>query len=397
MLNAEDTSTFGNADLLDTVIAHSADIDLPRAIAEVLAQAHRGLNGAVPQAGMIFIGGDLDQPAALQAVSDAFPGLPLIGCSTAGEASPTLGFEDDSILLVLFVSPDLVFAAGAGRGTDGDPRAAVAEAAAEVRDGLDGSEPRLVFLLDDVRRSNPDQELGALREAFGASVPIVGGSAGVYPPGPNTNVFFGGETRQGAVALLAIAGPLDLAVATETSWRPIGRPGVVTEAEGRTIRSIDGAPALDFYRNMLGPDATALFTAPLAVLHRSAGYSVRSPMQLDETDRTIEIAGSVAAGETVQLAFATVDDVLAGADQVVDRTLAQYPAGRRPSFLFFCSCGTRKMFLALDVRREIEAVRQRVGPDLPVVGFYGFGEFGSASVGDPARFYNQTIVMAALG
>ena len=35
--------------------------------------------------------------------------------------------------------------------------------------------------------------------------------------------------------LLAIGGNLDIAIATETSWQPIGKPGRITASSGKTI------------------------------------------------------------------------------------------------------------------------------------------------------------------
>ena len=101
--------------MLTVAIGHSADIDLDRAIAEVIDQAKKGLTDAEASAGLLFVANHLDHSAVLAGVRAAFPGVSLVGCTTAGEASSVLGFQDDSILLVLFASPDVRFAAAIGR------------------------------------------------------------------------------------------------------------------------------------------------------------------------------------------------------------------------------------------------------------------------------------------
>ena len=54
-----------------------------------------------------------------------FPGIDLIGCTTAGEFSSSYGFSDDSISLMVFYSDDVEIGIGVGRSLSEDPKAAV--------------------------------------------------------------------------------------------------------------------------------------------------------------------------------------------------------------------------------------------------------------------------------
>ncbi len=383
--------------MLHVSIGHSADIDLERAIEEVVSQARRELGEAQAQCGMLFVANNLDLETVLARLRSAVPGVSLVGCTSAGEASSKLGFEDDSILLILFSSEDLVTATAIGRAPADDPKGAAAEAHAQIRRQLGGAQPRLCFMFSDALRTDPDIVLRELSENFGPDVPIVGGAAGSYPPDDNTHVIYDDEVLSDAIVLLVLGGELDIAIATETSWQPIGKPGRITSADGRTLYRINDKPALDFYRDMLGADAHTFFGTPLAVIEKEGDISVRGPMQFDEDARSMQVSGGIPEGETVRLAFATYDDVLRGADEVAKRTLVQFPEGRDPALLFFCSCGARKMFLALDVRSECDQLRNKVGAAVPVAGFYGFGEIGGATTKSPSRFHNQAIVSVALG
>ena len=383
--------------MLSVGIGHSADIDLDRALAEVIEGAHAGLDGVAPRCGLLFVADSLDLSVVLKNLQQAFPGVPLVGCTSAGEASSGLGFQDDSILLILLGSEDLVAATALGRALGEDPEGAAAGAHAEISRQLGAVPPRLCFMFSDALHADPDSVLRALAARFGDGVPIFGGAAGCYPPGPETRVIFGDEGLREGVVLMALGGALDVAIATENSWQPIGKPGRITASNGKTVYRINDQPALDFYHAMLGAEARTFLGAPLAIIERQGGISVRSPMTVDAETRSLEVSGGIPEGETVQLAFATYDDVQRGADAVAERTLAQFPDGRDPALLFFCSCGTRKMFLALDVRSECEQLQRKVGSDVPVAGFYGFGEIGGLTTEAPPRFHNQAIVSIAIG
>ena len=382
--------------MLRLALGHSADIDLDRAAEEAIDQAQTELAGETAAAGLLFVSSGLDFSDALKRVRDAFPDLLLVGCSTAGEASSSLGFQDDSILLILFVSADVRFAAALGRDPSQDPETAVAEAVAQLRKQAGEEVPQLCFMLSDAIVSNPDLALRAIERHFGAPVPIIGGAAATYPPGDGAVVSIDDQVLSDAFVLLALHGPLEIATATETSWCPVGKAGVVTDAESNVIRSIDGIPALEFYRRALGADATVFLGAPLAILEADGSFRVRSPMTIDDESQAITVNGGVSKGDQVQLAFATVDDVHQGAGNVIERGLKRFPGVEEPAFVFFCSCASRRMFLALDTESELAQVRERLSQNVPVVGFYGYGEIGADSIEQSPKFHNQAIVLAAV-
>lgn len=382
--------------MLHVAIGHSADIDQERAVAETIERAKRQLGAAEAEAGILFSAAALDLPAVLAQIGGAFPDTPIVGCTTAGEASPALGFQDDSVLLILFSSPDIRFATALIHSPAKDPKKA-AEAAKELRRQLGGESPHLCFLFGSSMQGDPELVISALAEGFGKEVPIIGGAAASYPPGEHQPcLFYGREIYDDAAVALALSGPLELTTAIETSWHPIGKIGQITSTDGHTVHCIDDAPALDFYRSTLGADAYLFLGAPMAVLDAEGGMKVRSPITFDDEQRSIDVVGGVAEGDRVQLAFATVDDVHRGANALIERTLESFPAGDAPALVFFCSCAARKMFLALDVSTEFEQLQSKVGQSVPVVGFYAYGEIGPLERGGASKFHNQSIVSVAL-
>src|SRR5271169_6249038 len=118
-----------------TVVAQSDDIDTEGALADILAQCREKLGDREPKAGLVFSAIDLEHDQVLDGILNAWPGLELIGCTTAGEMSSALGYRDDSVALVLFGSDSIEFASGIGRDVSKDVpsacRAAVESAAAK--------------------------------------------------------------------------------------------------------------------------------------------------------------------------------------------------------------------------------------------------------------------------
>jgi len=97
-----------------SVVAQSDDIDTKGALAEILAQCREKLGERVPKAGLVFSAFDLEHDQVLDGILNAWPGLELIGCTTAGEMSSALGYREDSVALVLFGSDSIKFAPESG-------------------------------------------------------------------------------------------------------------------------------------------------------------------------------------------------------------------------------------------------------------------------------------------
>ena len=97
------------------VVGHSDDIDADTAIAEALEQCAGALGGESPQGGLLFSAFDMDHAQLLAGINHAYPNVQLVGCTTDGEMSSVLGFQEDSIALALFASDVVDVTAGVGR------------------------------------------------------------------------------------------------------------------------------------------------------------------------------------------------------------------------------------------------------------------------------------------
>jgi hypothetical protein len=86
------------------VVGHSNDPDSLTAIAEVLQECTRSLAGVIPQAGVLFTAINFEHALILPEIQIAFPGIQIIGCTTNGEISSILEFQQDSLTLMLFAS-----------------------------------------------------------------------------------------------------------------------------------------------------------------------------------------------------------------------------------------------------------------------------------------------------
>ena len=177
----------------------------------------------------------------------------------------------------------------------------------------------------------------------------------------------------------------------------MGRVGVVTRARGNVVHEIDGASTRDFYERYVRTDTGAVLATPLAVYEDDGErFFLRSASGFDD-DGSATFLGSVPEGAHVRIsAVADSDEILAGTDSSVAAALADF-ASSEPEAAFVISCAARKWLLGTRTGAEIDQVRGQLGEDLPVVGFYAFGEIAPLGAERDIRFHNETCVTVLLG
>ncbi len=383
-------------------VGHSDDIDVASALQAVLAQCQAGLAGAIPTAGLLMSAWGTDHQAVIDAIRARYPAIELAGSSSAGEMSSVLGFREDSVALTLFASDTIDIVAGLGRDLSGDCQAAADQAVAEAL-AKTTLPPRLCVATSTIGDVEAGIILGALRNALGPGVPIVGGGAAPRDPGAapdGSGREIGGDVLAGdALAILLFAGPVAFSIGVDTGWRRVGPRATVTgTSDAAGVLEIDGRPALEFYERFLGVGGPAVAN-PLAVFDEpgSDRFYLRTPVTYDREQGSIAFFGAVPDGATIQLTMAGIDEIFAGAKASIADAVAAFPAGAGPDGALLFSCATRKFLLGTRAGREIELVRAVLGEAMPIGGFYCLGEMAPSATVDLTRFHNATLVSVLLG
>lgn len=387
-------------------VGHSNDPDSKFAVAEVLQQCLDALAGAVPQAGVLFAAFDFDHPAILAKIQHTFPGIELIGSTTNGEMSSVMGFQEDSLTLLLFCADEIEIRAGLGRGTSKNSAVAVEAAIATATAKL-SSPPQLCLTFPDGLTVSGVSMLEALKQGLGAQVPIVGGIAADNYAFEKTYQFFQGEVCEDAVPILLFSGKLLYSYGVASGWQPIGKRSQITKSVGNIVYEIDGQRALDFYEHYLGVDwftngyaihALAIFEADLE------NFYLRAPVTYDRESGSITFFSDIPIGAIVQNTTAVRQDILKATETSLQTALDGYP-GQSPALALFVSCAARRRILGTQAKEEFEIVKAHLPTNLPCCGLYAYGEISplvdmasSRAGGDKeTQFHNQTFVTLLLG
>jgi len=377
-------------------LGQSENFETLAAIESVIDQCQEQMADLQPQAGIVFASVNFDHRLMLDRILEVFPGLDLIGCTTAGEFSSSFGFSDDSISMLVFYSDEVQIGIGVGRTVSENQAGAIATAVKEASNKL--SKPVSICLaFPDWQNGSFDSLVRRLNLALGHDCPIFGGVAGtLWNEDLAPLQFYRDEVLADAIPILLFAGPIEYSFSIANSWKPVGKQAKITSAEGRRVKRIDDFNAVDFYRHYLGDHSSPPQEFLLAVYDENSARSyLRGPMEY-HPDASISFFESIPVGATVQLTEAIREDMIEDT-QNTSRQVVQALPELKPAFAMAFSCGYRKNLLGTRVGQEFQILKDNLPRNLPIVGFYSFGEIAPIVKEQESLFHGATLVTLLVG
>lgn len=335
----------------------------------------------------------MNDRARLAELQAHFPGSRVVGCSTAGEIDG-VQVRDESMVVsaIRFEHTSLTIARVALDGLD-DSHAAAERLARQ----LAGPGLCHAFVLSEGLRVNGSALVKGLNQAL-PGIPVTGGLSGDGSRMQHTVVCLDGEPQTDAVVGIGFYGArLRVGCGSVGGWDPFGVRRTVTRSAGNVLYELDGAPALEVYRRYLGEQAADLPASallfPLSVQASPDGPSlVRTVLGVDPGSGSMTFAGDVPVGAQAQLMKANFDRLIGGAFDAASAS-AKAMAGEASTLAVLISCVGRKLILKQRVEEEVESVREVLGPQAAITGFYSYGELSPFTPTARCELHNQTMTV----
>lgn len=325
---------------------------------------------------LFFCSAAYDLRALGQSMQRSFGTLPVVGCTTSGEITPS-GYEQHCIVAIGF--SDAHFAISAEL-IDSLVDFDLVAAQATINSLTDQCRPKAVasikdhsFILTllDGLSSQEEQFLGILNSATG-DMPHFGGSAGDDINLTKTHVYYRGRFYHQAAIVLMVNTNLPFEVFSINHIKTPGEKLVVTRADAdlRTVYQFNAEPAAIEYARALNLDVNELspeiFSVnPLAV-KVGGNYFFRSIQKVNKVDNSLTFYCAVDTG--IVLTAVELGDVFERLSQQLESITARYGA---PELVLAFDCMLRRL--------EIEQTQlQHQALDLfrryNIIGFNTYGE-----------------------
>ncbi len=351
-------------------------------------------------ADLVFVFGAASLLPGCEGLSDlrsAYPEAELIGCSTAGEIFDTTVSDDSLVATAVHFERTSVVTEFATLASAQESRACGEELARRFEtDGL-----RHVFMLSKGVDVNGSELVAGLMAGLPDGVTVTGGLSADGPRFERTFVLREGEAVDDAVACVGFYGEtFRVGYGSVGGWDPFGPERLITRSEDNVLYEFDGQSALELYKTYLGEHAAGLpatgLLFPLAL--RTSPDSepvVRTILGVDEEQKSMTFAGDVPVGGYARLMKANFDRLIDGATDAA-RTSATGLRDSQADLAILISCVGRKMVLKQRVEEEVEGVRDILGDEVVMTGFYSYGEVSPFAALAKCELHNQTMTVTTL-
>lgn len=351
--------------------------------------------GDVAQLVMVF--GErstLGNSQLIDEVKNAYPQAHLLGCSTAGEICDVEVWDNSLVVTAIqFEHTEVVGHSVTVSDSTDSFEAGEALAQKLSPDGLVH-----VFVLSDGLRVNGSELVRGLVKNLPESVTITGGLSGDGANFEQTLVMWNKPPQEGEIVIIALYGDrLTVGCGSWGGWDSFGPERLVTKAEGNILYQIDGKSALDLYKTYLGEHAKDLPASgllfPLRLRTNTDEMAVvRTILSVDENSQSMTFAGDIPEGSHVQLMKANFDHLVDGAVEAAKNSLKSFDQ-QSPELAICISCVGRKLVLKQRIEDEVEGVRDVLGDQAVMTGFYSYGEIAPFKSGVECSLHNQTMTI----
>ncbi|HLF18964.1 MAG TPA: FIST N-terminal domain-containing protein [Candidatus Omnitrophota bacterium] len=388
-------------------IGSSQTVDTLTATKEAAQKIKSSLQSTKPDLVLIFSTIHHDPDTIAQAIDNLFPGSKAIGCSSAGiifsEKIMTNG-----IGILAIASDEMKFGIGAVSDiTPTNIRMAGSDLAKNiVADfGQHGRHVCLFFIDGEIADSS--LLLKGVQEVLGNVFPLVGaGSCDDFHFKKNFQIF-GSQALEMSACGLIMGGQMSVGVSGRHGWRPLGKPRVITQAEGNIIKTIDGKKASHLYEEYFDEayqDLRATQLGQMSILYplgifieESNHFLLRNAIDILE-DGSIVCQGGVPDGSEVHIMIGNKDSCKEAASEAAQEAHNNL-LGKKAKLVIIIESMSRLKLLGRGAILEIAKIREIFGQDIPVFGMYAHGEicpFESVERIKKPYLQNESMVVLAV-
>jgi len=349
-------------------------------------------------ASLVFLFGNRDllkEPKHIDYIRVAYPAAQIVGCSTSGEICQEEVLNNHIVCTAIwFEKAHIEIAREHIQSMESSFM--VGEKLAET---LDKEHLVHIMVLSEGLNINGSELTKGLNNRLKNRVPVTGGLAGDQASFAETVIVHNHAGEKNLVLAIGFYGEhLQIGFGSMGGWDSFGVDREVTRSKGNILYELDGQPALELYKRYLGTHAATLPASallfPLSLrIKDSETALVRTILSVNEADGSMVFAGDIPQGEYVRLMKANSDRLIDGAHGAAEMAKLSL-RNLNPDLAILISCVGRKLVLKQRVEEELEIIREVIGHNASMTGFYSYGEICPIKPFDQhCELHNQTMTI----
>jgi hypothetical protein len=340
----------------------------------------------------------LEAGTTYQDLKKKYPKSHILGCSGGGEILDNQILDETTVAALIKLDKTPIRTAKAEVKASKDSF----EAGKTIGQELQAEGLSAVFILSDGLLVNGSALVQGITSVIGRKIPLTGGLAGDGESFRKTMVGLDEEPLPGRVAAIGFYGDaVQVGHGSVGGWDVFGPERLVTKSEGNVLYELDGKPALQLYKKYLGEEADRLpgsaLLFPLAIRPSTSSneWVVRTILSINEEDQSMTFAGDIPEGYVSQLMHGNFDRLVSGAYEAALQ--ASLSETKQEKIGILISCIGRKLLMGQHTVDELQVVYDHWSQNVPLVGFYSYGEISPHSITGVCGLHNQTMTITTIG
>lgn len=353
-------------------------------------------DGFKPTLAVVFISIKQDKQAICEILHKA--GIDIVGANSSGEFVNGSESEGGIATLLLDMPKEdyTILFEEIGERKPGEAAAHLAEMALQLY-----KQPAFIFCSSGFTKNGEilkgEPLIRSIEKVIGPQVNLFGGMAGDDLTFKGSHVFtYEEDTDYGMVALVLDEEKISLHGMAISGWKPVGVARTITKSEGNMIFTIDDKPALEMYLRYLGEeidskkDQLDFFNSigkhyPFQIEREGREPMMCNPIDYDKEKDALLCESNVPQGSRFRFStppdFDIVETIVNNATEIKNKN------GTEAEALLIFSCVGRNAALGPMAHHENEGITAVW--NVPMAGFYTYGEFGKGANGK-SEFYSTT-------
>lgn len=355
---------------------------------------------------VVFASSKYDYPEVIKGIRKITRGAPLIGCSSAGEFTEERT-EKESVACAVISSDAHKFFIGMGKGLKENQIEAVKQASRNFPQKV-GGYPYLsaMMYIDGLSGKGEESVLSGLT-VLGPTVKFSGGAAGDDLKFKETKVFVNEQVSANALSLCLMASKIPVAIGVKHGHSPISPPLTITKAVNNVLYEVDGKPAFTVWKEYIreqakkdGIDVDKLKDASEIgsfLLRYEAGlltgedYKVRVPLSVNP-DGSLNFACTIVEGSVIRIMQSRTKEAQICSAKEAAEIVFKAAKGAKLAGAIVFDCVCRAIILGDEFYKGVQAIKNVIGGDIPLIGFETYGEI-AMEMGQMSGFHNTTTVI----
>ncbi len=347
---------------------------------------------------LVFLFGETDllkDKNHFDSVRIAYPNAEIVGCSTSGEICEAEIFNTSIVCTAVYFGKTKIKVVKE-KIQSMDESFLIGK---KLADQFEKEKLVHILILSEGLNINGSELTKGLNLRLNDSVPVTGGLAGDQSMFNETVIVHNQPGEANLIVGIGFYGDhLKTGFGSMGGWDSFGLDRLVTRSKANILYELDGLPALELYKKYLGehavnlPSSALLFPLNLKISNSDVSL-VRTVLSVNEQDGSMTFAGDIPEGEYVRLMKASFDKLIDGAYGASEMSGISLKDSD-PDLAILISCVGRKLVLKQRVEEELESVREVIGKQTAMTGFYSYGEICPISPFERhCELHNQTMTI----